>query len=309
MSLYQEVCMEISKNIDLVSYLQEGKIDEFLILDKKWPIHFHWSNWENTCLFQRSNLHKDKNNEKRCTDLCKGLEELKNVELFFRFKGVTLKKSLFDLYENFVEDKLKLLWFSSEENEIQISFTNISGPYISLTSLRWFDPEIFRKFIFRKILTRQMDLRNFRINSELPVNCYFSDSVGDHENVKLHQISKSGLLFKIRGNSTLVKFQNSKIIKLQLNLSPFMQGAQERIISIFVDNSIMNINRNTRNNKMNSFQEYFLFIGFKDFDENFHFKGLESIFVPYLENLENNFSDQLEIFHNLEGKKAGNTSF
>lgn len=207
---------------DFESYLKNSNLDKPLFLvEGEEPVQFHWANWDKTCQFQKEFSQKTNFHRERLKKLSNILGVMKSVDVWVRSRGTELKISLYDLYDSYLDNRIRLTWFD-RDGETLVSIYNRSGPYITLKSMRWFNKEIYSLFVFRKILTHPMPHRSFRIGVNIPVKIQYEHSSLNEDVINLHQLTERGMIFKISGQNNLYKLQNCEKIGLSFDFTPFV---------------------------------------------------------------------------------------
>jgi hypothetical protein len=199
-----------------------------------------------------------------------------------------------------------MTWFNRSD-EILVSVVNEAGPYVSLSSMRWYDKDIYTAFVYKKLLTQKVMMRNFRLGLSLPVLCYFNQVPFDSTMGFIHQISKEGVLFKIMGLNNFNRFISSRTIKFEVDLSPF-QGIEsmdvnkilnhfsrtdfndfsspDKNIYVLNSNRLMEYYDNSLNCRSNNGREFYIFASYDDFKENSTPHSMKEIFRHLIVKIE-----------------------
>lgn len=188
----------------LLEYLKQAPLDSSLNLDPAGKLHFHWANWSHTCQLQRE-LHAG--NPARLDALEKSLSSLKRIEVWIKSSRGTILTSLHELYESYLDPRLRVSLFGQNTNEMherEILYSDVgeAGPFSRLAAMKWFDKNIYGCFVFRKILLGFVPQRQFRLGASIPVVWWLKSSPLDAITTTLHQVSQRGVLFKVENRST-----------------------------------------------------------------------------------------------------------
>ena len=157
---------------------------------------------------------------KKLEGLYTELETLKEIIVWVKSSEKTLKTTMFDLYEFYLDSRVRLYWFS-ENSKVMFSIGNEIGPYNPLNSKKWFNIDIYRAFLYRKILTKFMPYRSFRLGMEIEVDCYFNKMKSEHTTMTIHQVSEFGVILKVKDQRDLHRFKESHCIQIELELEKF----------------------------------------------------------------------------------------
>ncbi len=299
---------QLSKHT-LKQYFNKSDLCDQLELSPQ--LSFHWSNWDQSCLIQRKKF-RNFSNKHQLDKLNLELLELKKESIWLCNKLKVVKSDLFSLYESYVDSRLRLTWFE-RENEILFSKDGEQGPYFSLTSMKWFQQEIHKKFILRKILVESYTLRSFRLDGNIPVHFRLNNDVTIYrDNVSIHQISEVGFILKIKDKKFLNKIKTSNMIDIDIPIIKYKEVRELSPIETFkklnedsiesdlcltsfkLDSRILNFYGNLNNAKRSSAEEFYLFARFDDFLPDGHDLELKKIFKPLVEKTKMLFSKSIE---------------
>lgn len=210
----------------LANYLHEAPLDQPLNLTPNGYIQFHWANWKPSCDYIREQIKVESpKHRQKLAALSRELEQLKKKSIWLKNKHKTLKSSLFELYESYLDPRIRMTWFDRED-EILVSTHNESGPYITLSSMRWMDKDTFASFVRRKLITDFVPQRTFRVGLDIPVSVNFDNSPLTKTTFSLNQASEQGLVIKVNSVSDITKALNSHVMYLTFNLRPFYDSLE-----------------------------------------------------------------------------------
>lgn len=160
--------------------------------DKKGKVFFHWSNWKISIEHLREEFLKIPVTDQL---LNKKLESLQRVPIWIKNKKGEQKISLYELYNIYTDPKFKSAIYNVD-NGFFVSMTGPMGPYSALLDLRWFNKDTYSLFIFYKLLKNEYPTRSFRLNTNIKTEWIFNGNNFLPKEVKLHQLSKDGILFE-----------------------------------------------------------------------------------------------------------------
>jgi hypothetical protein len=183
---------EMSK---LKDYLIKGALAEEMTLDKLGHISFHWSNSEKAVEFLRSQQASAQGLE-RWESLQAELSYFKESPVWMRGPRGSLKTTLYHLYECYLDPRLRQHWHE-RDREYVVSLQNEAGPYITLSSMKWFDSSIYSKFVYLKLIDRKMPVRKFRLNMHMPFSFFWKGNPLSAISGHVHQVAKDGILLKL----------------------------------------------------------------------------------------------------------------
>jgi len=303
---------------NLFDYLTESPLTGEHLLTPNGSIKFHWSNWKESCFFQRDFLSRRKGAH-RLEVLDRELEPLKYQEIYLKRDLRTVKTNLYDLYMSFLDPKVRMAWDDLYGNFL-VSLTTGAGPYVSLSSMRWFDKNLYTSFIYKKILSDNIRLRNLRLGVDIPIECQFDNSPFKTAQFTLEQVAKDGMVIKVHGAHNITRIGLSKELHLTLNLRPFEEtmlldakdilknfskvdfykNENEDNVKLIIDSNILDKYNNRENAKFASGEDFYLYVGFDDFytlDCSFDVK---QAFVNFIYSFEDHFREELENESNLK---------
>ena len=148
-----------------IPYIESAQLNEKYHLNKLGTLNFHWANWKNSVEVVRDVLHVNDNGI-RLKELEESLYYLKDTPVWLRSKLGSLQTDLYHLYECYLDPRLRYGWFDRQQ-EIFVSHGTDAGPYSPLKSMRWFDRDIYAKFIFVKLVNGQAPQREFRLGIDI----------------------------------------------------------------------------------------------------------------------------------------------
>lgn len=228
----------------LSDYLNKSALNREFPLSDNGLLSFHWSNWFKTCQLQqqlKENLYNidqsQENSEKerpnKFSRLNSELEDLKRWRVWIKGRRKVVESSIYDIYQAYLDPRFRYQWFDATA-DIQISIHHETGPYISLSSMRWMDKSIYASFVRQKILEDKVMLRSFRLSMKIPVHVYFNDTKLRETYMTLYQASSQGVLIKVHDRPDLLQLLRSKKININIPLVPFIKG-QKRTVSQALD--------------------------------------------------------------------------
>lgn len=296
--------------ISLRDYLGKAYLTENLNLNQ--TTSFHWSNWDQTCLLQKEH-YKIFNNNLHLSTLNNSLLELKRKPIWLCNQVEVKKFDLYSLYESYLDSRLRLTWFDRKD-EILFSLESEQGPYFALTSMKWFDKDIYSQFVMKKILLDQFTLRSFRLNTSIPVTLKFNNDVREyHDKVSIHQLTEVGIMLKITDKNFVNKIKNSFVLDFIIPIGAYneVQGlkidqawkkldestilAEEHLKTYKLESRIFYFYGNVLNAQKSGEKEFYLFARYEDLKPYCHDINLEKIFVPLVTNTKKYFMEDIEI--------------
>ncbi|WP_127714173.1 hypothetical protein [Halobacteriovorax sp. HLS] len=285
---------------ELKNYFEESDLDKELQLSDNGQLKFHWANWNKSCLIQRENILNDSS---KIELLEKGLEFLKSYPIWYQRNLETVKSNLYELYTSYLDPRLKMTWHTLQSNT-QVSLHHESGPYISLTSMRWMDKETYSLFVFKKLLTSYFPLRDFRVSADIELTGEVDHCPLSRVDLRITQFSKKGIIIAINGHS-FEKVTNCNDIKLPLNLESFAKiknredvlsfnasgDAHEQYINIH--GSSIRRDGNLENASFSNGNEYFFFIPYSEIEVVGSSQNTHQLFGHFVEMLETIFESEI----------------
>ncbi len=303
-----------SSAVSLIEYLDQASLDADFNLSSNGLLSFHWSNWGGSCAYMKNQMRKCedlslKNN--RIKDLNNCLDELKNKPIWLKNRQRCLETTFYNLYENYLDPRIRGTWFDREE-EILISTHTQSGPYITLSSMRWIDKKVYTSFVRRKMLTDFVPNRSLRLNLEIPIAIYFNHSPLNKGEVILHQATEKGITLKFNHSVEMTKALNSKSLKLSLNINPFIEMGnrpypemiqhfsqfkkedfKKNLTDIVLNTDIFSKYGNKNNIRSSDGKEFFIFLQYSDLiGLSDHFK-MDKFFHGLIGELEKQFMKEI----------------
>lgn len=200
-------------------YLHENALADSMPLGKNGILRFHWANDRVASSYIR-NLHEESMVEnKRMEELRGELNQLKDVPIWLMSKRGQMKSDLHNLYMCYLDPRLKTQWFELEE--ILVSLSHEAGPFSSIKAMRWFDKDIYAKFIYLKLLESWVPQRSFRLSLDIPIFIRAGGSPFQSVDATIHQISEHGLVIHVASCSQLKEWTKAVeflFLKKEMNL-------------------------------------------------------------------------------------------
>jgi len=293
-------------------YLDNASLVKDFALTKNGNLSFHWANWKDSCQYQKEYLHRDISNEVKLIQLNDELGELKKTEIWLKNKRGCMKMSLYDVYEGYLDNRLRMTWF--ERDGILMSFENEAGPYISLANMKWFNKKIYAAFMFRKLLTQPIPFRGFRVGLNVPVKCCFDNSPLNTAEFNIHQATEYGIIMKVDGKNNLSKIKNSNTLQLEIDLTPFIRSkgfnykamlaefekydfnssteANKKMITLPSD--IMTKFNNDRNALSGGEAHFYFFVPYSELFKEPHHKNLHGLFNKFVEEIKTGLGKEMK---------------
>ena len=297
--------------ISLNNYLGKTNLTEHLQLTDS--VSFHWANWDQTCLLQQQ-YYKQYNNNLNLFALNCTLQDLKLKTVWLCNKVEVLRTDLYAVYESYLDSRLRLTWLERKD-EILYSMDSEQGPYFTLTSMKWFNKDIYAQFVMRKILVEQFTLRSFRLNTSIPVALKFDNDVTVYdEKVCIHQISEAGVILKIKDKNFVNKIKNSHTLEFKIPVSGYhntqrlsfhdswkkldsdsVLHKEEQYRSYQLDSRILNFYGNLTNAKRSGDNEFYIFARYADLMAMGHSIPLSDAFAPLVSKTKKYFLKEIEV--------------
>jgi hypothetical protein len=316
----------------LEKYLSRSNLNDPLLLTEN--LTFHWADWDQTCMHQKSKLKKfdSKSNDQKQSNLEElnaSLNELKKQNIWLSNKSNIIKSTLYDLYESYMDSRLRLTWFERQD-EILFSYESEFGPFYTITSMKWMSKEVYSKFVYRKILTEHCMLRAFRLKTAIPLMLKLDKDFIDHSNkVQIHQISKHGLILKITDKNFMNKINFSRQMHFRIPISTLLLiapktldetlevfkkinwNSREEYLRFSLDTRIMNFYGNGKNFKHSPDNEFYVFARYEDFIPDDHRIELRPAFFHIVEKVYKKFEEEMKFINensheNMQDSDYGN---
>lgn len=286
---------------ELQNYFKNFKLDSELKLSKNGQLKFHWANWDRTCLLQKS---MSSTGCSKMEAMDEALELLKSSPIWYQRNLVTVKSNLYELYSSYLDPRLKVTWHELQ-NDTHVSLHHESGPYISLTSMRWMEKETYELFIYKKLITGYHPMREFRVSSLIELTGDIDHSPLSRIDLKITQFTKKGMIIAINGHN-FDKVKNCNDIKVELNLDAFSKLKNRSEVGKFdasknKEGQYLNIKGhsirqfgNLDNANSSNGSEYYFFIPYSELEVIGSVDNSHQLFGHFVEMLEGFFIEELD---------------
>lgn len=191
-------------------YLFNNKLNELCYFADNQVVGFHWANDKVAADYFREMYGNNsiKFNE-RVEVLRSEIETLRHVNIWLMSKRGQLKTTIYDLYQCYLDPRLKHQWF--DLGDILVSTQHEAGPFCSIKSMRWFDKEIFSKFIYLKMLENSVFQRSFRINFNIPLEMRADGSPFGAIPGQISQMNDYGLLVHFANGNPIKEWSHREV--------------------------------------------------------------------------------------------------
>jgi len=288
---------ELLSTTDVRSYFELSSLNAEMNISENGQLKFHWANWSKTCLIQKQMI---LGNDAKLFSIDENIDLLKNYPIWYQRKLKTVKSSLYDLYQSYMDPRLKLTW-QEHQNETLVSLHHQSGPFVPLTSMRWMNKETYNLFILKKLLTGYYPMREFRISSDIEFTGELNSSPLDNAKIKITQFSSKGMIIAVNGHS-FDKVKNCQNIEFKINLREFLNlqnigkfkyksGADDETLSI--KGHSFREHGNLYNAAFSNSIEYYFFIPYSEIEVIGYEKSAIQIFGNFVKSIEMNFEDAI----------------
>lgn len=194
----------------LNDYLFRNKLNESCYFSENKVVGFHWANDKVASEYYR-NQYEQKNSKfhERAETLRGELDALKHFNIWLMSKRGQLKTTIYNLYECYLDPRLKYQWFDIED--ILVSTQHEAGPFCSVKSMRWFDKEIYSKFIYLKMLEDCVPQRSFRLNLNIPLEMRADGSPFGAIQGRISQLTEHGILVNFTNGNPIKEWSNREV--------------------------------------------------------------------------------------------------
>lgn len=283
-----------------VDYIHSNTFKDNYKVSANGELFFHWANWRETCKIQKKSLGKGVD---QVDYIDNALEFLKAKPIWYQRNFKTVKSNLFELYEAYLDPRLKATWHDFQKSTL-VSLHHEAGPFISLTSMRWMDKATYSFFVYRKLLTGYLPLRDFRLSADINLVAEINQSPLNTIHVRMTQFSEKGLIISIDGHD-YNKILKCEEISMKINLKSFKNHDSFKSVQSFKSNtekandtliikgsSLANMsNRNNAN--YSSGDEYFFYVPYSEIEILDSNEDLEDVFGNLVSIVEKEFKKEI----------------
>lgn len=203
---------------EIPSSLSEKSLNEILVLNEQGPISFHWTDFQESCRFYQDRIARDPALRKEYETKLSDLSKLRLMPVWIRGNGETLHTSLFELYQDFI---LERLWKADSHPHApyDISFISPSGPYKKLSITDCFNVHTYQDFILVFLLQGKLPQREFRLRTKSRLLVEFGNHYGEAGMLDLEQITSGGLLLKCQSKQFFKGIRPHRKLRLLVKTS------------------------------------------------------------------------------------------
>ncbi|MBC97898.1 MAG: hypothetical protein CME63_09115 [Halobacteriovoraceae bacterium] len=191
-------------------YLSSTKLNESCYFSENQVVGFHWANDKiSSDYFKNLYSSSDQKFKERVEHLRGELENLKNFNIWLMSKRGQLKTNIYNLYESYLDPRLKHQWFDLED--ILVSTQHEAGPFCSVKSMRWFDKGIYSKFVYLKMLENWVPQRQFRLSFNIPIEMRADGSPFGAIQAQICQMNSNGILINFSNGNPIKEWSNREV--------------------------------------------------------------------------------------------------
>ncbi|MGI4993415.1 hypothetical protein ACRXCV_12335 [Halobacteriovorax sp. GFR7] len=223
--LTSEKAMSALKNLE--DYIADPKLFESIQLFDDSSYSLHWSNWSKLiCAMKERHLNGD--SSMSIEEVKEELETFKEIPVWLVNKKGEMETTLFDLYNFYIDPRLKHLWFDVNKQTL-ISLKHKAGPFMHLHSMRWVDYDIYKLFVYDRLLNNlSLSHRDFRMNTNLKAKFSFWNSILKPVDGQIVQLSRKGILVSIEGHKNFLSLSQSDQISLSAEVGGLLSATGKR---------------------------------------------------------------------------------
>lgn len=246
--------------------------EQFYFNEEQTGVSFHWSSWDTFCEMISKHPDFEERRKELLQEITEKVEPLKEEVIWINSVEKTTKSNLFDLYSLYLDTRVRDEFFGGDKQILYSEISN-SGPFHSISTLKWKSKEIYRLFMLDKILKGSCPLRRFRLNLDLDVPIFFDKFPLRNSIVKVEQMTEYGLVLRCAGSKDFFCLSNSNRIKLHFNVEDLNNLLANHKISVADDVNELEVSfspeviecyGNKKNFTHSREDQIFIFIGFND---------------------------------------------
>lgn len=182
-------------NLKILKYLRKDSLSQKHFFDKSGLTYFHWANDVASVNYISQKCLDSNQGDKRLDNLKKKLNSLKEIPVWVMSYFGRKRTTLYHVYNYYSDPRIKHFW--NDFNKLEISLSDEIGPYSLLSSMSWFDENIYSQFMYLKLIESWRPKRNFRMGLNIPVKLSKVQCPLFKANALIHQVTSHGLVMKI----------------------------------------------------------------------------------------------------------------
>lgn len=186
--------MKDNKN-KILKYLSQESLSQKYFFDKTGLTYFHWANDISSVNYISEKCLNSNQEDKRLGNLKQNLDSLKEIPVWVMSYFGRKRTTLYHVYDYYSDPRIKHFW--NDFNQLEISLSDEIGPYSLLSSMTWFDENIYSQFMYLKLIESWRPKRNFRMGLNIPVKLSKVQCPLFKASALIHQVTSHGLVMKI----------------------------------------------------------------------------------------------------------------
>ena len=190
---------------------------------------FHWADFHETCDLVNSQLQADEELRAEFHRKENALKQLKLISVWIRTEKKVHQTSMFELYERYILNQIKLSMGVDPFGLIEISFISSTGPFRSMAIAECFNKNTYKDFILFYLLHNKLPRRDFRVRIKAKVLMEFGADFSMAHLVHLEQLTVNGLLFSLDSDFYLQQVSPQPQLRFLLDTACLSEGSRKNL--------------------------------------------------------------------------------
>ncbi|MBL7665336.1 MAG: hypothetical protein JNM93_09390 [Bacteriovoracaceae bacterium] len=212
---------------NLSDYFQDPFKASPAALSENDNLSFHWSDFAEACQMYKTHLKKNKN--KLFDKLLDKIEGFKRTSVWLKHEHQIFHLDLYVIYDCFVQNRALPGCGLNKIDSTEVSFVGPNGPFKKINLGECLNADSYSYFVFHKLLTEQIQMRNFRLRCQGSIICYLDPQHKKAMSLDVLQLTSDGLLFACKDVEIEKKLAGFQTIRPLIDLGLFKDALNQSL--------------------------------------------------------------------------------
>ncbi len=178
---------------------------------------FHWADFHQTCDLVKSRIESDPAMRTDYKIKEEGLKRQALIPVWIRTDKKVHQTTMFDLYERYILNQMKLSLGIDPFGSIEISFISGTGPFKEMAISECFNRITYKDFIMVYLLKGKMPRREYRIRLKSKILMEYGAEFSKSHLINLEQLTSHGLLMSLDYDFYLKNIASASEVRLLID--------------------------------------------------------------------------------------------
>lgn len=193
---------------------------------------FHWADFHETCELVKSHLESNPDMQDEFQRKEYALKRLNLIPVWIRTDKKVHQTTMFELYERYILNQMKLSMGLDPFGAIQISFISSTGPFRSMAIAECFNKQTYKDFVMVYLLQDKLPKRDFRVRLKAKILMEYGTDFSRAQLIQLEQLTQNGLLFSMESDFYLREISKESQLRFLLDTGCLAEGSSKELTEL-----------------------------------------------------------------------------